>query len=921
MNMAITWLAGTGHLAVLRGWLGIDRDHAVTHVGFHSPLPLMFMGGLMLLAVAFAAWLYGREKRLPRWLRVLLAFLRGVVYVTLLLIIAGPFISLERQVVIKRDLLVLLDRSKSMSIQDKRATPESLGDAALALGKADYEMPSMHEALLRAQTAIRKSCDALAGRDREAIMRELVAVDEAFAAIRGLQKEAASPAAYAARISAISIETEQHGLRDAVAKLPAEGAFSESRQKDLALDQQAIGGKLDAVIDTIRKLPVEVTPAEQGALAEVPRMELASGLLKQHDGRILKRLAETNHVRGFVFGEKLQPVGSGVDAVIKGLTTAEAEDPLTRGGESLDEVLAKYGGQSPAGVLMITDGAFNSPGDPVDAARRMKDLGIPLFAVGIGLEAPRDIGLGSIIVPEVVFPEDKVSARVQLFSSGFTGTSVDVRLLLDDKKLVSKTVQLTDEASFIDLPFEVPKDIGGTRALAVVVDSKPEEQTSSNNRVERSIKVIDQKIKVLYAEGRPRWEYRYLKVALQRDKRLDVKFLLTQGDKELAVSSPEYLAEYPDNPGEEFQFDLVILGDVPSRYFDQPQMERIVRHVRERGGSLLMLAGENFAPATYAQTPIEEILPVRIREGQPDLISEERHPAVTVAGRRSFTNFDTSDEKTDALWALVKPLYSLPPLDGAKPAANVLLEIPDVGGGDGYPLLAWQYAGTGKVMFVGTDQLWRLRLMRGDEYHALFWSKAIQFLSLSRLLGENKRVRLETDRDEFRTGEKVEIHANVLDDSYQPAEAVEYKVRIARLADAGGGVAGDGQSVTLLPVAGTPGLFHGVVKLDQGGNYQLKAREEDMEIANVVDLKVADVDLEMLEPAMQQSRLREIAGITGGRYFSIRDWPALPGLMERDNATTLQMTDKDLWDIWPLYVLVLVCAGLEWLIRRRHHLV
>jgi hypothetical protein len=922
MKDVASWLAGAGNLAVIRSWFGIDEDHVITHMGFRSPLPVAWMLMLVLLAVVIAAWTYWRENRLPRGLRVLLAFLRGVVYVALLWIIFCPFVSLERQVEIRRDVLILLDRSESMSIRDVRADPESLGDAALALGMADHEDPAAHEALLRAQAAARKSCDALAGSDREAILRALDEVDDSFDALGGiLNRSSASSSAASVREAVAALGRDQQDIRESLLKLPETGAFSVSRQSDLAAAQKVVDGRLDAVMDTLRMHPVEVPAAQRERLARVPRMDLAAGLLTQHDQRVVRRLAEAANVRGFVFGDGLQPVGSGIDAVIKGLAAAEPSDESTRGGEALAEMVAKYGGQSPAGVVMLTDGAFNEGADAVDVARRMKDLGIPLFTVGIGVRAPRDIGLGPVIVPEVVFPEDKVSARVQVFSSGFRGTSTDVRLLLDDREVAVRTVELADEGAFIDLPFVIPADMAGTCELAVVVDSKPGEQTTANNRVERSIKVIDQKIKVLYVEGRPRWEYRYLRVVLQRDKRLDVKFLLTEGDRELALSSPEHLARYPDNPGEEFQFDLVILGDVPAWYFDRPQMERMVAHVRGRGASLMMLAGENHAPASYANTPVGELLPVRIREGSPELVSEERHPSVTVAGRRSFTGFDSSAEATDALWSLVRPLYSLPALDGAKPGANVLLEIPGPGGGDGHPLLAWHYAGTGKVMFIGTDQLWRLRLMRGDEYHALFWGKAIQFLALSRLLGENRQIRLETDRVEFRTGEKLEIHATVLDDSFQPSAAGEYAVRIGRLPSPTADQPADGQAVTLLPVAGTPGLFHGVARIEKEGRYQLMARAGDEGISNVVDLLVARAGLEMLEPAMQESRLREISELSGGRHLSIRDWPALPGLIGRNNATTLQSTDLDLWDIWPVYLLVVTCAGLEWFIRRRHHLV
>lgn len=814
MNETITWFAGMQHLAVIRSWFDISEENTITHIGFRSPVAGVFMLLLVLLAVAFAYWCYWRETRLPRKLRGLLTFFRSTIYVALLWIIFGPFISIDRTVEIKRDVLILLDQSTSMLIRDQRTDPKSLQDAALALGTADFTDPAGNE------------------------------------------------------------------------------------------------------------VPVEVSAVDRGRLATASRMDLAAGLLTQHERRVIHQLEESNHVRGFIFGEKLQPVGSGAEAVVNALSNAVPADESTRGGDALAEVMAKYGGQYPAALVMLTDGAFNEGADAVDVARRMKDLGIPLFTLGLGIEAPRDISVGAIIVPEVVFQEDKVSARVAIASNGYRGTSVDVRLLLDEKEMAVKTVGLSDDSTFVDLPFVVPEGMSGSYNLAVLVDPQADEQTHDNNRSERLIKVIGEKIKVLYVEGTPRWEYRYLKVVLQRDKRLDVKFLLTQGDAELASLSPEYLTRYPDNPEDAFGFDLVILGDVPASYFDSAQMERMVRNVRERGASLLMLAGEQHAPSSYVDTPIGDALPVRIIPGSRELISPERHPTVTAAGRRSFTGFETTNEATDELWSLVRPLFSLPALAGAKPAANVLLEVPGTGGGDAHPLLAWHYDGTGKVMFVGTDQLWRIRKLRGDKYHALFWSKGIQFLTLSRLLGENKQIRLETNGQEFQTGEQVEIHANMLDNSYQPTSADEYVVMLARVSSTGASAEDEAsQPVTLLPVAGSPGLFHGTARLENEGHYQLKTREEDREISNVVDLVVVKSNLEMLEPAMQASRLREIADLSGGRHLSIRDWPTLPSFIPGDKKSVLQKVDMDIWDIWPVYLLIVICAGLEWLIRRRCDLV
>jgi hypothetical protein len=272
----------------------------------------------------------------------------------------------------------------------------------------------------------------------------------------------------------------------------------------------------------------------------------------------------------------------------------------------------------------------------------------------------------------------------------------------------------------------------------------------------------------------------------------------------------------------------------------------------------------------------------------------------------------------------VRPLYRLPNLGGAKPAATVLLEVPPgPGRAEPYPLAAWHYAGTGKAMYIGTDQLWRLRYKRGDTHHARFWGQAIQFLALSRLLGENKRVRIEAGRNELRAGDRLDVHANVLNEFYEPVEAADYTVVLETAAETNAEASRVAApiAVRLAPVPDTPGLYQGYCTPPRKGRYTLRARPEDAELANTVDITVSEPNPEQREPAMQEALLRSMADLSGGRYFRAREWPALPGTLGGQEREVVEQQTLNIWDRWPPYVLLVLCLGLEWFIRRRHHLV
>jgi hypothetical protein len=92
--------------------------------------------------------------------------------------------------------------------------------------------------------------------------------------------------------------------------------------------------------------------------------------------------------------------------------------------------------------------------------------------------------------------------------------------------------------------------------------------------------------------------------------------------------------------------------------------------------------------------------------------------------------------------------------------------------------VAWHRYGTGKCLSLATDRLWRLRFKTGDKYHWRVWSQCIQFLTLSRLMGEHKRIRLETDRSIYRDGEQARLYAHVLDEDFEPVVQPSFEIMV-----------------------------------------------------------------------------------------------------------------------------------------------
>jgi len=685
-------------------------------------------------------------------------------------------------------------------------------------------------------------------------------------------------------------------------------------------DHRESAEELTEAAAALGKVPVDAADQQlpndvQAEASKVSRIDLAKGVIRLPELDVLRSPGDNSRVACYTFGDKIEPSkGEGV-RTSSWLDEAKPTAQSTRLGDSLLEVVNKHGGQSITGVLILSDGSSNGGVDPVDVARELGERNIPVYTIGLGVTEPDDVRIQTVFVPDTVFFEDEVPVRVLLHSQGFNGREVEVALTLDGKPVASKSVTLAGGTQSERFSF-VPDQKVDTTKLSISASCPAGDINPSNNSVDRSLRVIDDKIKVLYVERAPRWEYRYLRGILTRDHRLDVKFLLTEGDPELAKASDEYIEKFPDKASEAFRYDLVILGDVPADYFEADQLERIEELILEHGGSLLMLAGRNNAPMSYRETPIETLLPVKIGRGSFEKVEPTVFPVPTEKGLESLlVRLAPTEEKTRATWERVKPLYSLPGLDGVKAGAedNVLVFLSNIAKDEEpYPLVVWQRYGTGKSLFVATDQLWRLRKEHGDEYHARFWKQTIQFLTLSRLLGENKRIRLATDRKLYREGDRVQVYANVLDESFKPVESPSYIVMI-RSPDRD-----QATPLALEAIPGSPGLFQGFYTPERAGDYHLKSVLADEKFSNIASFAATDANREQIKPEMQEQTLRKISELSGGRYLEMSDLPQLEELLKAEPRTASVTQEASLWDRWYVFAFVLGCLATEWFVRRRN---
>ena len=663
---------------------------------------------------------------------------------------------------------------------------------------------------------------------------------------------------------------------------------------------------------------MQLDTKQRQAIASSSRLDLGKSVLTQSGRQIFESLGESLDVSYHAFGQSHRLISDNEVMITEDLMGLEAKEPGTSITASL-EAVASSGGIPLAGIVLLSDGIDNAKSQRSEVVlQNLGVRGIPVYTVPIGLTDPDDVSIRNIVMQEVAYSGDKVPVRVQIQSKGYERRTARLAVLLNDRRVSSRIIRFDGGLQFEEVDFRVDVYEKGAAQIDVIIEPFDDEISTVNNRVSRSVRIVNEKVNVLYIEGNARWEYRYLRAILKRDPRINATFIASNVGPEVARNSPEHIERFPNDREDAFQYDLVILGDVDASFFTDDELRLLEELIRDRGASLLMLCGPMYSPGSYTGTPVQAMLPVRFdTEAGWKKIAESVYPVLTREGRSSLVmTLENEVELNDRIWSRMAPMDQLPPLLSAKPGATVLAVLSDSTARDqSYPLVAWQRYGTGKCMSIASDRLWRLRYRTGDKYHWRVWSQCIQFMTLSRLMGEHKRIRLETDRSVYAVDGQCRLYAHVLDDSFDPVVQPVFEVYVLSI---DGGQAK--QLVSLRPDKSQPGLYEGYFAPPDPGRYRLEANENDQRVSSTTEFQVADVRQELIDTDMSLAHLQRIANLTGGASLGIRELSKLSSLVNDRLITTKVRSERPLWDNSLVVLLLVALLGAEWILRRRYDL-
>lgn len=674
--------------------------------------------------------------------------------------------------------------------------------------------------------------------------------------------------------------------------------------------------------------------AARSAVAETTRAELAAAWLDQE---LLP------HLEGRDYDAHLLRFATTAEAL------AQADDlsgrgPATHLGDALGAALAQSRGRPVKGIVVLGDGRSNGGLDPMAAAERAVQAGIPVHTVVVGDTRPeRNLVLELVEAPSSVLEEDEISITVRVRARGVE-SSASIEVLLEEldgdtaQPVDQQRVEPSEEGTRVTLtaPGRRTGSRGLERRFRVSVEPLPEERMLDDNEVAAIVRVNPERIRVLYLDGYPRWEYRQLKdMLLRADERIEAQMYLLSATPDFpqeATRGLDRLTRVPTRADQLLdRYDVVILGDVNPWAIsaDPAEGEQFVRSLTEfveKGGGLCVVAGEFDMPKAVAGTDFAKLLPVTL-DPTGALAFEvdttvEQHPTLEdPASPHQIVRLHPDPDLNRQLWqdeGGLRGFYWYFPVRGAKPGAQVLLRHPTAslsGDGERDPLLVAGYYPEGRTLFLAIDSTHRWQFRYEHRYHERFWRNAIRWLALGRLKGGDRRHQLEALEPEYGLDERVSLEARVLDEDFEPLEAESRTVELR-------GPDGEEERLELTPDPSRPGVFRTSFEAGRAGAWSAVLLDADEPVARA-DYEVVLPSHENADPTPDPAGMLALAQRTGGRAVALSEASALleafPGGEERREALRSDLLDA--WDRWGTLALVLALLTLEWIARKRFELI
>lgn len=658
------------------------------------------------------------------------------------------------------------------------------------------------------------------------------------------------------------------------------------------------------------------------------------------------------------FGQAVAPVDSSLlNMADTPMTLPKADQQSTRLDDGLRSALAQAGDQPISGIVTISDGRLSRPISE-QLLGQLRQAGAAVHTLTLGREQLAfDLAVDHVDAPARAFVNDRVPVDVAISVQG-QPESVTGPILVE---LIDPLTQdIVDRAQVDSITTQKLTLVGRSARVGPVQwqvrarladeqgaadpDQPPDpneqagaEQVTDNNTRSLAIEFVDRPLRVLYIDGYPRWEYRYLKNLLMRESSIRSSVLLLSGDAQFTQEGDVPIARAPQTRSELAPFDVVIIGDVPAGYLSAAQHRLLREHVSSSAAGLIWIGGERHTPTDYAGSLLADLLPMRdpagVRPLTPDGAIWHMWPTRTssqLSVLRLNLALDATDTDRPASaddWPDSLPgLYWAQSLGQLKPAVQTLATVaPRIDGSspatraNASPVVARMRYGSGQVLYVATDETWRFRYGRGEIYFERLWVPLIRMLGRSRVQQQSTGIDLVVSGSRALVDQPVVVTAQVRDPAMIERLGDTIRARLRQVAHPE-----QGRTIVLKRIAqqgdGSDGAaavrYEAIVVTQQPGQWQVAIDEAILPELTAARWQVLADDDEWRSPKADPAAMRRLAEQTGGTVLSAGNLSDLQSrLANRARHVPIQVTES-LWDSPAALALLVLLLTAEWIGRR-----
>lgn len=527
-------------------------------------------------------------------------------------------------------------------------------------------------------------------------------------------------------------------------------------------------------------------------------------------------------------------------------------------------------GENLKAILFLSDGDSNTGPSVLSLAGKCRAASVPVYSVQIGAPKPLpDLSLDDAFAPSFALQDEKITINYRVSNTFENRCETTLRLFANDILVTQKPLLIpASEDTAGSIAWMPPSE--GNYELTVSVEEIPGESLPGNNERILSTRVENKIIKALIVDSFPRWEYRFLRNALDRDPGIEMKCVLFHP----GISPGEgkgYLSGFPNTQDELASFDVVFLGDVGlgENELSEEQCQNLDELIRLQASGLVFLPGRRGRQLTFTDSPISDLLPIVYDPEKPTGLGTSNQSKLELTARGKdhwLTNLRGAGEPDRQFWDRLPGFHWSAIVSKSRPGSEVLAVHSNFRNDWGrMPTLAIRYAGAGKTLFLGSDGAWRWRRGVEDKYHYRFWSQVVRWMAHGRYWAEKEGIRLIPDPERPKSGENVFVRCIVMDKAGFPMENGEVNGVIIH-------PRGQRESLRFTADEEGPGVYLASFKAREPGDLRMEVKTSPAERELAMTLKVERQTKEKLGQPVVSRDLLQLARLTGGKSVNYQEF-------------------------------------------------